>query len=80
VARIAGMNPSASVFNRFCTGFGITDEREAFHKFARQCHIGGWTWDVLIEVYEDFLTWGQQAMIAAQDAQDLADTQADALK
>ena len=69
-----------SVFNRFCTGFGITGDREVFHKFCLQrLPRYRWTWDVLSDLWQDFYTWGRDALIAAEDARDLHDTQQDAL-
>ena len=69
-----------SVFNRFCTGFGVTEDRRNFHEFCKQrIPRERWTWDILAELWQEFYTWGRDAIRAAQDASDLHDTQADAL-
>lgn len=72
---------SAEVFNAFCTSYGFFDgkERALFHQFANQRHVGRWTWDALGDIWAEFYTWGRAALIAAQDASDLHDTQQDAL-
>jgi hypothetical protein len=69
-----------SVFNRFVTAYGITDDRELFHKFCLQrCARHLWTWDVLADLWQDFYTWGRDALLAAEDAADEQRTLADAL-
>lgn len=69
-----------SVFNRFCTGFGITADRQLFHKFCKRRYArSAWTWSLLVMLRQEFYTWARQAMIDAADAADLHDTQADAL-
>ena len=67
-------------FNGYCEHRQITDDRDLFHAF-----IQGYVpvlalpiseWD---GIYWDFLDWGREAIIQAQDAADERCTMADAL-
>jgi hypothetical protein len=69
-----------SVFNRFVTAYGITDDREQFHKFALDRYRRDqWTWPILAELWTDWNNWGREALIEQQDAADEQRTMADAL-
>jgi hypothetical protein len=64
------------VFARFCDGYGITEEGELFHKFAlSRADREFWTQDTLSDMWQEFDTWGRDALLAAADAADLHETQ-----
>ena len=69
-----------SVFNRFVTAYGITEDREQFHAYAlSRVPREEWTTDKLIELWTEFYTFVAIAIIQAEDAADEQRTLADSL-
>jgi hypothetical protein len=70
-----------STFARFCTNNGICGDRDRFHEFALSREPREeWTLDGLLDLWLEYNKWGRQAMIDAEDAADLQDTQACAVR
>jgi hypothetical protein len=71
----------ASTFNAFVKANGICADRESFHEFTSWMRVlrldGGMDY---IDLWLKFNKWGRQAMIDAEDAADLQDTQACAVR
>ena len=68
----------AALFNQFCTDWGIRYNRAGFHSFCTRTCPGEWTRGDLSWALANW-AWKHDALIAAEDARDLHDTQQDAL-
>ena len=67
--------PVPTGFNRFCTQWGITDERESFYGYVYASGLRDLTIDALAGEWMDYNRFVRQA----EDARDLRETQQDAL-